>query len=555
MRAFLAAAFAVFGLLLIVLEGLSVPVAGGALPFTARVLDDDRRVVISVSPAAARAGIRVGDVFDWSISPPQVRVERYEDRRIGPWVVPVTRHGKYVPISVAIPPRTTQEQLAAYADIPMKFIGFAVGILLIARGRGAFGFFSGLFLTGMFAYEGFNTSLLILPEPWATLTYDLVLLIFCGAFLRYFAVEAMIALCADGLRAWERTFFRCAQGLGCALMVLPFVNVATYFGLLPVLHFPVNFYLIGQVIQLSFILGYAIALLRPATPEKGLIAWILWSSVLGFSGGYAGLASVLIWLTVPAYGAFNLTIIFMAFGYAYVALRYRIIDLSFVVNRALVYGIMLAVIVGGLIVTETLVTNFAIGGEKSIIIQIAVALALGFSIKHLEERIDRVVERAFFAKKFAAEEGLRALMRDCAHVENPERLAANVSEEARRLIGAQHVVVYERSGDWLKPLASSPEIVPMMSVNIDDPVVVRMRSALMEIELGALRSTLGSEGIVFPMLARGRVVGVLVCGNKPGRQAYDPDERKLLFDLAHEAGTSLLLLRSGAVTPFSLDEA
>jgi len=217
--------------------------------------------------------------------------------------------------------------------------------------------------------------------------------------------------------------------------------------------------------------------------------------------------------------------------------------------------VMLSVIVGGLIVTETLITNFAVGGEKSAAIQVIVALVLGLSMKHLESRINRVVERAFFAKKFAEEEGLRALIRDCAHVENPDRLARNVSEQTRRLLSARHVAVYERSGNWLKPLAASPEMEAMIPVDIDDPVVVRMRSALTEVDLGSLPSTMGNDGVVFPMLARGRIVGVLACGNKPGHEAYDSDERKLLFDLAHEAGTSLLLLRSGIASPQALEEA
>ncbi len=88
----------------------------------------------------------------------------------------------------------------------------------------------------------------------------------------------------------------------------------------------------------------------------------------------------------------------------------------------------------------------------------------------------------------------------------------------------------------------------MMPVSIDDPVVVRMRSALNEVELGALRSVFGNDGIVFPMLARGRIVGAIAYGNKPGHEAYDPDERNLLSHLAHESGTTLLLLRSSVAS-------
>ena len=552
MRALLATAFAILGLALVVVQGLSIPIAGST-PFGFRVLDESRRVVTSVSPEAAAAGLRVGDRYDWRAATPAERAANY-NARAGPIVIPVVRDGRYTPITVIRPPRPMQQQLTAYADIPMKVIGFAVAILLIARGRGAFGFYSGLFLSGLFASEGWNTSLAILPPPWQGLILTLVITV-CGAGLVYFQVEAMIALCGNGLNVWERAFFRATQILGAAMMVYEAISVLpNVFGLQPLAHTAGNFSLVAQLLRRVPLAGYAVVLFRPWVSGRGLIAWVFWSSIIGYAGGTANLLFSAHG-SVPAYGALNLTFVLMAFGYAYVALRYRVVDLTFVVNRALVYGVMLSVIVGGLIVTETLIANVAVGGEKSVVIQIIVALVLGFSMKHLEGRINRVVERAFFAKKFAEAEGLRALIRDCAHVENPERLARNVSEETRRLLSARHVAVYERSGDWLQPLAASPEMEAMIPIDIDDPVVVRMRSALTEVDLGSLRSTLGNDGIVFPMLARGRIVGALACGNKPGHEAYDSDERKLLFDLAHEAGTSLLLLRSGIASPQALESS
>jgi len=38
-----------------------------------------------------------------------------------------------------------------------------------------------------------------------------------------------------------------------------------------------------------------------------------------------------------------------------------------------------------------------------------------------------------------------------------------------------------------------------------------------------------------------------VGGDKPGRRAYEPDERALLAEVAHEAGTSLLFLRTASL--------
>jgi GAF domain-containing protein len=75
-----------------------------------------------------------------------------------------------------------------------------------------------------------------------------------------------------------------------------------------------------------------------------------------------------------------------------------------------------------------------------------------------------------------------------------------------------------------------------------------MRSAQAPVELGAMRSTLGTAGAAYPMLSRGRMVGALVCGDKTEERAYDPDERTLLAHLAHETGTSLLFLRTDSMS-------
>ncbi len=120
---------------------------------------------------------------------------------------------------------------------------------------------------------------------------------------------------------------------------------------------------------------------------------------------------------VPAYGALNLTLFVMAFGYAYVALRYRVVDLSFVVNRAVVYATILALVVAIFTIAETAITKFAVSKLDSIAVELGLALVIACSVKPIERRIDAVVERVLFARKHATEEGLRALIRDCPHVE------------------------------------------------------------------------------------------------------------------------------------------
>jgi hypothetical protein len=212
-----------------------------------------------------------------------------------------------------------------------------------------------------------------------------------------------------------------------------------------------------------------------------------------------------------------------------------------------VYTAILSMVVALFTIAEIAITKFAVSKADSIVVEVGLALVVAFSVKPIERRIDEVVERLLFARKHATEEGLRALIRDCAYVEDAEKLLQNVCDETRRLIAAEHVAAYERFGDVLIPVAAAPSHETLLPIGIDDPVIVRMRACLGPVDLGALRSSLGNAGTAFPMLSRGRMLGALVCGEKPGQRTYDPDERALLAEVAHEAGTSLLFLRSATL--------
>jgi hypothetical protein len=366
--------------------------------------------------------------------------------------------------------------------------------------------------------------------------------------LVYFGVEAMIALCAPELKRWEARFLR-AIGLAAIAPVVVYQGIDVVDALAGRPAIGVQSLWIGQLVTDVVILaGYTLAYVRARLGQRDLLAWVFWTSVIGWSGPICNLTLRLLDRPAPVYGALNLTLFVMAFGYAYVSLRFRVVNLSFVANRTVVYGAVFALVVAAFTIVETVVTKLALSKVDSIVIDLAVALGVAFSLKPVERRVDRIVERLLFARKHATEEGLRQLIHDCPHVESPEKLLQNVCEEARRLIGVEHVIAYERFGDDLVPAAASPARETLIPVSIDDPIVVRMRSSLAPVDLGEMHSTLGTAGTAYPMLSRGRMVGTLVCGEKTEDGAHDPDERALLAQLAHETGTSLLFLRTDSMS-------
>jgi len=555
MRAILVAILAILGIALVAVQALSVAQVGEAPPFGIHRIDANQRVVTWVSREAAREGLRAGDRFDWNRAAPERRADRY--RQIPPGDVlelPVIRGDTVVPVRLVMRPRGVRDRTASYADALLKLFGFGIALLLVARGRGRFGFFAGLFLFGVAALEGFGVSYAVLGWPISIVAQAMVGVL--TTVPNYFGIEAMIALCAPALKRWEVPFFR-------AVVLAASVPIVVYWGMVaaaalgngPAPGLGVYFNVGHLVIILGILAGYTIALVRARLRERDLLAWVFWTSLIGWSGPICNIVLGLLDRPAPAYGALNLTLFVMAGGYAYVSLRFRVVNLSFIANRAVVYGAVLAIVVAVFTIAETAITRLALSKVDSMAIDLALALAVAFSLKPAERRVDRVVERLLFARKHAIEEGLRQLISDCPHVDDATMLLQNVCEEARRLIGADHVIAYERLGDAVVPVAASPAHETLVPVSINDPVVVRMRSSLAPVVLGTMRSTIGTAGTAFPMLSRGRMLGALVCGDKSGDRAYDPDVRTLLTHLAHEVGTSLLFLRTDSMSnPSRADE-
>jgi len=550
MRAILVAILAILGIALVAVQALSVAQVG-ELPFGFHRIDANQRVVTWVSPEAARAGLHAGDRYDLSRATPKLR---YLEIPPGDALeLPVIRGDTVAPVRLIMRPRGVRDRTAQYADALLKLFGFGIALLLVARGRGRFGFFAGLFLFGVAAREGFGVRYAVLGWPISIVAQAMVGVLTTVPV--YFGIEAMIALCAPALKRWEVPFFR-------AVVLAASVPIVVYWGMVAAAALGngpapgLRVYFVGHlVIILGILAGYAIALVRARLRERDLLAWIFWTSLIGWSGGICNVALGLLGRPAPAYGALNLTLFVMAGGYAYVSLRFRVVNLSFIANRAVVYGAVLAIVVAVFTIAETAITRLALSKVDSMAIDLALALAVAFSLKPAERRVDRVVERLLFARKHAIEEGLRQLISDCPHVDDATMLLQNVCEEARRLIGADHVIAYERLGDAVVPVAASPAHETLVPVSINDPVVVRMRSSLAPVVLGTMRSTIGTAGTAFPMLSRGRMLGALVCGDKSGDRAYDPDVRTLLTHLAHEVGASLLFLRTDSMSnPSRADE-
>jgi hypothetical protein len=306
--------------------------------------------------------------------------------------------------------------------------------------------------------------------------------------------------------------------------------------------------LIPQIISVIWTLPYAIAALtllaahHSAAPSgRPRLRWMFWSSAVLVFG--------ILLSNVPLFGypasfLVEMLAYLVAFaGLFYSALRHRVVDMSFVLNRAIVYSITLTVVVGIFMLLESFLEKIALSERASFVLELGVPLAIGFSLDAVRKRLERIGERLFFHRKFEALAALRKYAHQCAYVEHPDHLLNQALHELRINTGARAVGFYWQQQEGRYDLLQSTDASSYPPhLNVDDRAIVALRADRESTDLEGLGSALGDDGLLIPMTTRGELLGAVVIASRPGER-YSPDERELLDHVVHEVGSTLHALQ------------
>lgn len=233
-----------------------------------------------------------------------------------------------------------------------------------------------------------------------------------------------------------------------------------------------------------------------------------------------------------------LPIAFMPVGLAYVILRHRVIDVGFVLNRAVVYTGVSIVVVGVFVIVETLLGRYVENSSHvtSVAVQLAVALIVGFSIRFVHARVDRFVDSVLFRERHLAEVAIRNFAHDAAYITQEDTLLSRCVKTVERYAKARGAGIWIADGAVYRPKAHAFALAP--DVDENDPAVLSMRARRVSVHVRDSESALPGA-LALPMIVRGELLGILVCGAKPDEEAYDPDEESALAALASSVGHAL----------------
>ena len=216
----------------------------------------------------------------------------------------------------------------------------------------------------------------------------------------------------------------------------------------------------------------------------------------------------------------------------YAALSRRLIDIGFVLNRAAVFSGVSFIVVGIFMLGEwVLGTTFSRASHlTSVAISAALAVALGFSVRAIHQRVERVLDHVFFRKRHEDETAIRAFADEAADIPDDATLLCRTKQTLEAHTDASFVT-----------FALSDGAGRYGDVSEKDPAIVALRDRRKALDLQTLSTDLRGE-FAYPMSARGKLFGALVLGPKRDGESYAPDESSAIMQLAHTVGGALYTL-------------
>ena len=232
---------------------------------------------------------------------------------------------------------------------------------------------------------------------------------------------------------------------------------------------------------------------------------------------------------------------------AYAVLHHRVVDLSFALNRTVVYGTFSAILLGsfGLIEwgVEHLLPEEWVKASAWIDAGAAVLVYLAFHRVH--DVVEQRVEHLFFHQWQANEDNLRRFVASAAHFEDTRALARAFADELAWFGGEARVAMYRRNEGVLDRVAGNWDGAPR-HFREDDPAFALMRAERAPLDLIEART--GLPGVLaLPMLDHGVLAGLVLLDLKGNGALYRPDEVALLGWAAHEVGLALAALHAGLI--------
>ncbi|MGB6984982.1 MAG: GAF domain-containing protein [Candidatus Aquilonibacter sp.] len=337
-------------------------------------------------------------------------------------------------------------------------------------------------------------------------------------------------------------------GIGFLADVAAATGIATlWFDPLPFIYRVSPLRLSIDVLTYALVTFAAFSAVRAApADERPRAAWLLLPLPIAlFAAAFTQTIAVFItswFINVTLISVSNGIYLVSAGVVTYALLKRRVLDFEFVLSRTVVVATVSLIVVAAFILLEFLLSTVLSGVSHAtgLVANAALALVLGLSLNPIHKRVDELVERVFFHKRHEDERALVEFGREAAFVTNESALLDRAIENLREHTDARSAAIFLDGTRHFSAARSFGEGV-QPEIDENDGGVLALKARHEPIDPHRYASALRGA-LALPMLARGRLLGVVLLGERAGGEAYAPDEITALSSMSQGVGSALDVL-------------
>jgi hypothetical protein len=493
---------------------------------------------------AGRAGVRAGDLLvatPFSADYEHLQFPRAGDR--GTFTFERGDGTRYTVMMTAVMPAhfTTWDRVTGFlAIIPATvFLAVAFALVFLRPSVMTWSFFffgAGFFSTGpSFAY--FAT---LLPQN-AYVALSFVLSIVFGDFSVMLLLPFLIRFPDDQLTGVRRLVDRAVNAvIGVAFVAYVYEWYVTWStgGHSFLFHFLDNYLPLAVFAFATYIMTKKFKYAPAASRQRmGFVVIGVIMSFIGYAVYFVpGVSNAVAQIA----GAL---IVIMPINVAYAVLRHRVLDVNFVLNRALGYSILSIFVIAIVSVLDWAFGHVVGEAHFTVVIELLVTVCVGLLLDRINKGIEAVVEGVFFRHRRLAENYVRRAAAALPFATEENAVSdglVQIPAEALRLAAA---ALYRRSADGARfeGVATSDDTTIAPPGFERNHLLVRMlQSSEEKLWLDELRTHLDSENagiytLAIPVTVRHELVSFTLYGAHKNGSQIDPEEVALLEELAREA--------------------
>lgn len=543
-------AFAVAALASMIL-GINLPnIANWWIPWGYSGLSLDGYWVQTVDPppgtAAAAAGLRAGDRVDLSglSLEERLRITQGQQKPGDALQLRVYRDGTLRTVGLKIPPLYLGPIRLLKRIASLIFIAVGAALVLLRPSRMTWGFY----LYGLTAADYNASFYAFLPPFWYYALWTVANLISSAQPVG--ALMFTTRFPRDEAVGWRRAVDRSAPYIWALLAAGSlYTSLAGVFFLAPTqwLSDASNWFIAGlyMVCAAALLATY----LHTRGQDRQRIKWVVAGLAVGYAAALVGAVGSIArsapeWVQSGYEHALN---IFVPLTVAYAVLRHRVLDVNFVISRALVYGTLTTFLVAVFALIDWLLGKVLAQTQLALVTEIAAAVALGFWLNGLHRRVDYVIDRVLFRRRHLAERRLARVAAGLPHAVSPDAVDDMLVAEPADALSLASAALFRRNGEghFVREAAVGWPQDSAGAFHPNDALVLHIqgeRGALRVRDVRRTRTDLPAQAatpiLAVPIMVRHQLVAIALYGAHSGGEDLDPDEERAIDRLAMGASAA-----------------